>query len=162
MVVEEVGHVQVCVRVLCPDQTVLRDVFVQLTTYGNTASESSSRFCTQKFPVVHIASVHNNSEPSITFTHSFACIQVCSLSMLKASMIMLWDCSVFHHLHHRLSAIHLSCYYYLHLVCLGCIPAAILAVPKSRSLAVLYNSILTPLEWNFLWNTLLRMKKSCA
>ena len=55
VVVEEVGHVQVCVRVLCPDQTVLRDVFVQLTTYGNTASESSSRFC--MFPVVHIASV---------------------------------------------------------------------------------------------------------
>ena len=38
VVVEEVGHVLVCVRVLCPGQPVRRDVSVQLTTASNTAS----------------------------------------------------------------------------------------------------------------------------
>ena len=41
VVQEEVGYVQVCVKILCPEQVQRDGVFVQLTTTGVSASEGS-------------------------------------------------------------------------------------------------------------------------
>ena len=37
--IEEIGYIRACVEILCPDHVVEREVFVTISTHGNSAGK---------------------------------------------------------------------------------------------------------------------------